>query len=161
MTQVVSFVGRSNSGKTTLVARLIVELKARGLRVGVIKHAHHGFDLDKEGSDSAMYGESGADGVMLASPTGMAMLRPDPADSDLDRLLDFFRDMDLVITEGFKQTDKPKIEVWRTGLGEPPLGHSLENMIALVSDDPVQTDLPRFSPSAVSAIADFILSLKS
>lgn len=161
MPQVVSFVGRSNSGKTTLISRLVAELKSRNLRVGVIKHAHHGFQLDKEGSDSSTYKKAGADGVMLASPRGMAMFRLKPSDTDLDHLLEYFSDMDLVITEGFKQTSKPKIEVWRSGLSEPPLGHSLENLVGLVSDEPIQTDRPCFSPSDIPAIADFILSIFS
>lgn len=156
MPKVISFVGRSNSGKTTVVSQLIAELKRRGLKVGVIKHAHHGFRLDREGSDSSTYGNAGADAVMLASPQGMALMRPDPADTDLDRLTGFLSDMDLIITEGFKRTDKPKIEVYRATLDEPPLGDRLANCVAVVSDDPVPTDLPRFSPSDISGIADYI-----
>lgn len=158
MPKVVSFVGRSNSGKTTVVSKVVAELKTRGLKVGVIKHAHHGFDLDREGSDSATYGNAGADAVMLASPQGMALLRPDPSDKDLDRLIAFMSDMDLVITEGFKQTDKPKIEVYRATLSEPPLFERLNNCVAVISDEPLATNLPRMSPSDVAGIANYIVS---
>lgn len=156
MPQVVSFVGTSDSGKTTLVSRLIPELKKRGLRIAVIKHAHHGFQLDREGSDSSTYQKAGADGVMLASPQGMALMQPLPTDKELDRLVSFFPDMDLVITEGFKRESTPKIEVYRSGIDKPPMGHQLENLIAMVTDAHIQIDVPVFSTSDISGLADFI-----
>ncbi|GAB6097116.1 molybdopterin-guanine dinucleotide biosynthesis protein B [Desulfatiferula olefinivorans] len=155
MPRVLSFVGSSNSGKTTLIARLIGELKKRNVRVGVIKHAHHGFDLDREGSDSQTYQRSGADAVMLASPRGMALMRPCPNDADPDRLIGFLSDMDLVIIEGYKRASYPKIEVHRADRGGPFLS-GLENLMARVSGDRADSGLPVFDPDDIGGLADFI-----
>jgi molybdopterin-guanine dinucleotide biosynthesis protein B len=155
MPKVLSFVGTSNAGKTTLIARLIGELKKRKVRVGVIKHAHHGFDLDREGSDSQVYQSSGAGAVMLASPQGMALMRPCPNDEDPDRLIEYLQDMDLVIIEGYKRKPYPKIEVHRADRGGPFLS-GLENLIARVSDDRTDTGLPVFAPDDIGGLADFI-----
>lgn len=156
MTHVVSFVGKSDSGKTTLIAKLIPTLKNKGYRVAVIKHAHHGFDLDREGKDSFVYRESGADGVMLASPHGMALMKPFSEEKSLDELLGYFQDMDLVIVEGYKKSDKPKIEVFRKEKHPLPLGSTLENLIATVTDSEIDTPHPCFSPQDIKGIADFI-----
>jgi molybdopterin-guanine dinucleotide biosynthesis protein B len=156
MPKIVSFVGKSDSGKTTLLSKLIPVLKDRGYRIGVIKHAHHGFNLDREGKDSDVYGKAGADGVMLASPFGMALMIPFAEEKPLDRLLPYFSDMDLIITEGYKKSPYPKIEVFRREKHGTPLGNSLENLIAIVTDDPVESGLPVFSPGDISGLADFI-----
>lgn len=158
MPKVLSFVGRSDSGKTTLITQLIVELKKRAVTVAVIKHAHQGFDLDRKGSDSAMYQAAGADAVMLASPQGMALMRPCPNDAELDRLIDYLPDMDLVIIEGYKREKHPKIEVYRADCGEPPLAPQLENLIAMVGRSPVRTDLPVFAPDDMLTLTEFIIT---
>ncbi|MBU1168547.1 MAG: molybdopterin-guanine dinucleotide biosynthesis protein B [Proteobacteria bacterium] len=157
MPKVLSFVGTSDSGKTTLVSKLISELRNRGIRVAVIKHAHDGFELDRKGSDSFTYQEAGAHGVMLASPQGIALMKSSPTDVDLDELITFFPDVDLVITEGFKKENKPKIEVYRAGRDEPPLGSRLENLIATVTDAPIHTDQPVFPTQDILALADFVV----
>ncbi len=157
MIQAVSFVGKSNSGKTTLIAQVIPELKKRGFKIAVIKHAHHGFEIDQKGKDSDIYRESGADGVMLASPYGMALMKPFSKEKPLDELLDYFQDMDLVIVEGYKRSHLPKIEVFRKEKHERPLTNTLENLIAIVTDDEIVTDLPFFSPHNIQGITDFIV----
>ena len=161
MPRVLSFVGKSGTGKTTLISKLVVELKRRNLRVAVIKHAHHGFELDKKDSDSAIYRDVGADAVMLASPQGMALMQRLPTDEEPDRLLGFFAGMDLVITEGFKTGPWPKIAVYRKAISPSAFDKPLENGIAVVSDFPIDTGLPRFSHSDTAEIADFIQSALS
>ena len=157
MIQAVSFVGKSNSGKTTLIAQVIPELKKRGFKIAVLKHAHHGFEIDRKGKDSDIYRESGADGVMLASPYGMALMKPFSKEKPLDELLDYFQDMDLVIVEGYKRSHLPKIEVFRKEKHERPLTKTLENLIAIVTDDEIVTDLPFFSPHNIQGITNFIV----
>ena len=109
---VISIVGKSESGKTTLIEKLIPELKRRGYRIGIVKHAHHGFDMDRKGKDSYRHRQAGADTVMIASPGQIAMIKDVPGER-LDDLIPFFNDMDLLITEGFKRDRAPKIEVFR------------------------------------------------
>ena len=99
---VISIVGKSESGKTTLIEQLLPELKRRGYRIGVVKHAHHGFDMDRKGKDSYRHKQAGADTVMIASPGRIAMIK-DVRGERLDDLIPFFKDMDLLITEGFKR----------------------------------------------------------
>lgn len=155
MKKMVSFVGWSGSGKTTLVSQVVSELSQRHLRIAVIKHAHHGFTLDKEGSDSDIYKKSGADAVMLASPHGMALMMPGSWEDPVV-LAGLVPDVDLVITEGFKKGTLPKIEVYRAECGKPGLGERVENLVAIATDDPVATNLPVFSLTDIAGIADFI-----
>ena len=105
MSQMISIVGRSQSGKTTLIEKLIPELKRRGYRVGTIKHSHHIFDFDKTGKDSWRHKDAGAETVIVASPGKIAMVKNDYRGS-LDDLKNFFDDLDLVITEGYKKENK-------------------------------------------------------
>jgi len=154
---IVSIVGRSNSGKTTLIEKLIPILKRRGYRVGTVKHDVHGFEMDREGKDTYRHFHSGADGVLISSPKKMAFIkRVEPAPS-LDELVEhFYSDMDIVITEGFKRLDKPKIEVFRSAVHPEPLCTAADNRVALASDVELTVDCPRFDIDDVESIADFI-----
>jgi molybdopterin-guanine dinucleotide biosynthesis protein B len=151
-------VGKSDSGKTTLIEKLIPELKRRGYRVGVVKHAHHGFEMDRKGKDSYRHRKAGADAVMIASPGQIAMIKDSPGES-LDHLVPYFEDMDLLITEGFKSDRAPKIEVFRSPRHQHPACLNDNTMIAMVSDTPFDSELPRFELDDVEAIADFIVSV--
>jgi molybdopterin-guanine dinucleotide biosynthesis adapter protein len=153
---VVSIVGKSESGKTTLIEKLIPRLKQRGLRIGIVKHAHHGFDMDDEGKDSHRYRQAGADASVVAGPRHMAMIRELPGDR-LEDLLPFFDNVDLLITEGFKRESAPKIEVFRAERHRHPACTSDATLIAMISDTPLTLDVPRFSTGAIDAIADFII----
>ena len=143
MPPVISVVGKSNSGKTTLIEKLIVTLKKRGHKVGIIKHAHHGFDMDREGKDSWRHQKAGADTVLVASPSGIAMTKKQQNPS-LDSLLPYFQDMDLVITEGFKRENKPKIEVFRSTQHKEPLCPGNADLVAFVSDIHMDLAVPAF-----------------
>ena len=157
MIPIVCIVGKSNSGKTTLIEKVIPILKARGYRVATIKHDVHGFEMDREGKDTYRHFHSGAEGVLISSPKKMAFIKRVEQAPALDELVDrFYPDMDLVMTEGFKRLDKPKIEVFRSAAHTEPLCTAADNRVALASDKPIETDCPRFDINEVEAIADFI-----
>jgi molybdopterin-guanine dinucleotide biosynthesis protein B len=155
MVQTIAVVGKSKSGKTTLIERLIPELKKRGYRVGSVKHAHHGFEIDKKGKDSYRHRAAGADVVVVASPDEIAMVRKVKTDT-LDNLEVFFSDMDLVLVEGYKRTDKPKIEVFDPRSHAKPLGLDQKEMVAFVSDAAVEVDVPRYRTDQIVELCDLI-----
>lgn len=157
MVPIVSIVGKSDSGKTTLIEKLIPVLKKRGYRVGTIKHDVHGFEMDREGKDTYRHFHSGADAVLISSPRKMALIRRTDEAPSLDELVErYYPDMDIVITEGFKRLDKPKIEVFRSESHTEPLCAAADNRVALASDKPIEVDCPRFDIDDVESIADFI-----
>lgn len=157
MPPVVSIVGKSESGKTTLIERLIPELKRRGYRVGIVKHAHRGFDMDRKGKDSYRHRQAGADCVMIASPGQVAMVKDVPGER-LDDLVPFFQDMDLLITEGFKRDNAPKIEIFRAERHQFPACTKDDSLIAMVSDTPVEVAAPQFATADIQAITEFIVA---
>ncbi len=157
MVPIVSIVGKSDSGKTTLIEKLIPVLKTRGYRVGTIKHDVHGFEMDREGKDTYRHFHAGADGVLISSPKKMALKKRVQETLTLDDLVSrFYPDMDIIVTEGFKRLDKPKIEVFRASVHAQPLCTAADNRIALASDIPIDVDCPRFDINDVEVIADFI-----
>ena len=157
MVPLVSVVGKSDSGKTTLIEKLIPLLKNKGYRVASIKHDVHGFEMDREGKDTYRHFHSGADAVLISSPKKMALIQRVEEPPALDALVErFYPDMDIVITEGFKSLDKPKIEVFRSAVHSQPLCTAADNRIALASDTPLEVDCPRFDINDAEAIADFI-----
>ncbi|RUA00914.1 MAG: molybdopterin-guanine dinucleotide biosynthesis protein B [Deltaproteobacteria bacterium] len=155
MPPIVSIVGKSKSGKTTLVEKLIPELKRRGYRIGTIKHAHHGFTLDQKGKDSARHRAAGADAVIVSSPHTLAMVR-NQSEESIESLAIFLNDMDLVIVEGFKRMDQPKIEVCRSDNHKSPITPPPTQLIAFVSDMDVFVEVPRFGLEEIERIADMI-----
>lgn len=154
---IVSFVGRSNSGKTTFIERVIPELVRAGYKVATVKHAGHGFDLDTEGKDSWRHKQAGASSVVILSKGSMAVFA-DVSDQlkveDVrDRLLD--DTYDLILAEGWKHEGYPKIVIVRDQLGEVPI--SPEGLLAVVSDKPVDLTVPLFGLDDVSAVAALIM----
>lgn len=119
---VVSFIGRPDSGKTTLLEKIIPELVRRGFRVGLIKHHVHHFEMDTPGKDTWRLKKAGCSAVLLSSPSGLGFIRDTERDAPVKDLVDsYFSDMDLVLTEGYKQEPFPKIEVFRTACSATPL----------------------------------------
>ena len=157
----IGFAGWSGAGKTTLIVRLIPELNRRGLSVSTIKHAHHGFDLDRPGKDSYAHRAAGAHEVLVASANRLALMRelrgaPEPSLAELLRLV---APVDLVLIEGFKRDPLPKIEVYRAANGKPPIHPQDDRIVALISDcnDP-PARLPHASIDDVAAAADLVLA---
>lgn len=136
--RVVAFAGYSGSGKTTLIERLIPEFRREGCRVSVVKHAHHGFDLDRPGKDSFRHRSAGAREVLIASDQRMALLREFDSPQALS-VADLLRELDAdwVLVEGFKSSELPCIEVWRPASGHPPLPIGPVAPVALASPLPL------------------------
>jgi molybdopterin-guanine dinucleotide biosynthesis adapter protein len=154
----IGFIGYSNTGKTTLIEKLIPIFRARGLAVSAIKNAHHGFDMDRPGKDSYRYREAGAGQVLIATGQRWALLTETPRRAALlDELLAQLAPCDLVIIEGFKSEGRiPRIEVRRATNTEPPLFPHDPNVIALAADHPVDTRLPVLDLNDAANIAAFI-----
>jgi len=156
--------GYSGSGKTTLLEALIPRLTATGLRVSLIKHAHHRFDIDHPGKDSYRLREAGCSEVLLISDQRWVLMHelrgaPEPS---LDEQIARFSDCDLVLVEGFKHTPIPKLEVHRPAVGKPLIaGSGVETIVAIATDEPgtlaAPTGLPVLDLNDRDAIADFIL----
>ena len=157
----VSFVAASsNSGKTTLIEKVVRILKDRGLRVAVIKHASKGFDIDRPGKDSWRFREAGADTVMLVGPDSVALMKKTERQPSPEELELRAGDVDIVIREGFKQEGSNRIEVFRGGVsGELPLCVNNRYIIALVSSVPIAVAVPRFDWNDAVSVADFITKL--
>jgi len=153
---VVSVVGNSGAGKTTFLEKMIPEMINRGLKVGTIKHDVHGrFEMDKPGKDSWRHKDAGAETVLVSSPGKIALVKNDQQGT-LDGLLNYFRDMDLVITEGYKRAKKPKIEVVRAARHSEPLLKSDKDLVAVVSDTQTDVDVPKFGLDDIEKLAAFI-----
>ncbi len=149
-------IGRSGSGKTTLITSLLPVLRARGLRVSTIKHAHHDLPLDQPGKDSFRHAEAGAEEVILATGGGFALFSRRPL--ALPDLLARLAPVDLVLVEGFKSYPLPKLEVYRPLLGHPPLWREMD-VIGAASDAALpDCPAPVLPLHAVPAIADFIIA---
>lgn len=155
MPVVISIVGRSQTGKTTLIEKLIPVFKQKGYRVGTIKHSHHVFDIDKSGKDSYRHKEAGADTVILASPGKIAMVKNDHS-GNLENLVDYFKDMDLLITEGYKREARPKIEVVRSARHSESLCRDDQNLVAIVTDVDLNIDIPIFGFDDHKKLVEFI-----
>ena len=155
----IGFIGYSNTGKTTLIEKLIPIFRARGLAVSAIKNAHHGFDMDRPGKDSYRYREAGAGQVLIATGQRWALLTETPqAPAALEDLLAQLAPCDLVIIEGFKSEGRiPRIEVRRTTNTEPPLFPHDPNVIAVAADHPVDTTLPVLDLNDPANIAAFVV----
>lgn len=157
----------SNAGKTTLINKLITELGVRNIRVSVIKHAHHQFDIDHPGKDSYKIREAGAVQTLIASSNRWALMTemqrtPNPPDeANLDSLIQLINPdyADLILVEGFKTANIPKIEVYRPSLGEPRLWLGDSNIIAVACDVQLETkpQLPVLDLNNIEEIANFIL----
>ena len=139
--KVVGFAGFSGSGKTTLVEHLIPALKLRGLRVSVVKHAHHKFDIDHPGKDTWRHREAGAFEVVVASDRRLALMREfeQPAQLTVHQLIaELYDGVDWVLVEGFKESNLLKIEVWRSAAAKPALYPDDDFIVAIATDSPAQ-----------------------
>lgn len=153
-------VGWSGSGKTTLLVALLPLLRGRGLRVSTVKHAHHGFDLDRPGKDSFRHREAGAHEVLVASGARWALLHevdgPEPSLPELLRRLD---PVDLVLVEGFKSHPFPKLEVHRPALGKAPLWPDDSSVLAVATDAVLAASVPQLPLGQPEIIVEWILKL--
>ena len=153
--------GWSGSGKTTLLVRLLPVLVGRGLRVSTMKHAHHGFDVDKPGKDSYEHRTAGATEVMISSANRFALMHelrsaPEPT---VEELMTHMTPVDLLLIEGFKAHPHDKMEICRPALGKPLLAAEDATYVAVTSDAPIAgLRIPHIDLNDVEAIADFIMA---
>ncbi len=156
---VVSIVGQSKTGKTTLIERLIPTLKERGIDIAVIKHHHLDFEVDIPGKDTHRFKQAGAKITVIASPVKLAMvtsLEKDPKPGEI--ISQYIKDVDLIIIEGYKKERIPKIEVYRHKKGSVPVCLNDNLLMAIVTDLPFDSHVPVFHMDDIEVIADFIVS---
>lgn len=159
--KVFGIAGHSGMGKTTLLERLIPELTARGLVVSLVKHSHKNVDIDRPGKDSFRLRESGCKEVLLLGNERWALMHElrGADEPPLDYLLTRLQHCDLVLIEGFKHGDFPKLEVWRQGVGEPPLWPQWPGIVAIAGDVlAAAVEVPVFSLTDIDQIADFVVA---
>ena len=163
--KVVGFAGFSGAGKTTLIEQVIAAFRARGLRVSVIKHAHHRFDIDRPGKDSYRHREAGAFEVLIASRHRLALMREFERDTELtvhQLLAQLQRGVDWVLVEGFKHSDLPKVEVWRADAGQRARYPEDDRIAAIATDSPGRLPAPTQRPvldlNDPDAVAEWLLA---
>jgi molybdopterin-guanine dinucleotide biosynthesis protein B len=155
-----SFVGRSSTGKTTVIERLIPVLTGKGIRVAVIKHHPHDFEIDIPGKDTYRYKKAGATMSILASPGKIAIVEDTRTELTLAEIISrYVRDVDLLIIEGFKREEVPKIEVFQRKEGaDNPVCEGDKSLVAIITDETMETSLPVFSRDDIQGVADLILN---
>ena len=155
---IISVVGFSGAGKTTLMEKLIGELTHRGYRVGSIKHDVHGFEMDKPGKDSWRHKQAGACTTLISSPYQIGMVMDVDHDHHPDELKKFFTNVNVILTEGYKQQRRPKVEIFRSEIHDEPLCNNDDNIVAIMSDIPVNIKVPRFSLNDIRGLVDFLVN---
>ena len=155
-TRIITIVGKSDSGKTTLLEKVIALLTDKGYKIGSVKHAHDGFEMDKEGKDSWRHRKAGASATLVITENKIAMVKDDTT-SYIEKMQSYLSDMDIILAEGFKKQNLPKIEVFRTkSVHKEPLCMNDENLIAFVTDSAYKPDVPIFGLEDINQIANFI-----
>lgn len=152
-----AIVGNSGVGKTTLIERLIPELRQRDLSVGTIKHDVHGFQMDKPGKDSWRHKQAGAAASIISSPNQIGMVVDVDHDHGPDELIRYLGNVDIVLAEGYKTGKRPKIEIFRPEVHPEPVCREDDDLIALVSDTPLDLGVEQFSTDNAGDLADFLI----
>lgn len=157
--KIFGFAGWSGSGKTTLIEKLIPLFVQGGIKVSLIKHAHHSFDVDQPGKDSWRHRHAGASEVLVTSSKRWVLMHelrgaPEPGFAELAGRVS---PCDLLLVEGFKREKLPKLEVYRAVTGEPLLHPQDPDIVAVASDQPLETKMPRLDLNDAPAIASFVL----
>ncbi len=157
--KVFGFAGFSGSGKTTLIEQLIPLFVARGLRVSLLKHAHHTFEVDHPGKDSYRHRHAGATEVLVTSSRRWVLMHelrgePEPA---MEEVIRHVSPCDLLLVEGFKRAAIPKLEVYRKSVGEPPLHPHDSYIVAVATDETLETHLPVLDLNRPEVVGEFVL----
>lgn len=152
---VISFVGKSESGKTTLLEKVIRELKLKGIKLAIIKHDAHRFEIDHPGKDTWRHGQAGADIVAISSPEKMAIIEKRERELTLDEVIERIPPVDIIITEGYSQEKKPKIEVFRSEAHQKLLCPT-EELLAIASDIPWKIGVPCYQIDDAVGVASEI-----
>ncbi len=153
---IITIIGKSNSGKTTLIEKLISTLAQKGYKIGSVKHAHHGFEIDTPGKDSWRHKNAGASATLVISPDQTALIKDDKTD-DLKRMYTYLPDVDMILAEGFKSFDLPKIEIFRKdGEHKTPIALNDDLLIAFVTDTDHTPPVPIFDLDNINGIVNFL-----
>lgn len=156
MIPVFSIVGsKSNVGKTTVLCDIIKELKSRGYRVATIKHDVHGFDIDHAGKDTWKHAQAGADIVAISSHKKMAIIEQLEKEYTLDKVINKIHNVDIIITEGYKNENKPKLEVFRKEISSKICSKD-EELFGIITNTPIKKEVPQFNFSDIKGIVDLI-----
>lgn len=155
MIPIISVVGKSGVGKTTFLEKLIAELKQRGLRVAIVKHDVHGFEMDRPGKDSWRLAQAGSDSVVIAAPRKLALIKRLEREMALGEIAALLTDVDIILTEGYKRGDAPKIEVSRRERGGELLC-TPDELVAIVSDQTFDLDVPQFGLDDTGGLVDLL-----
>ena len=156
---IVTIVGTSDSGKTTLIEKIIPRLVTKGLRVGTIKHDVHGFEMDHEGKDSWRHKRAGASTTVISSPRQVGMVKDVVRELTLDQIAELYlTDVDIIVVEGYKRQDKFKIEVHRKVQNRELIAGDSQHLIAVATDEPLDVNVPCFDIDDAQGLADFIAS---
>ncbi len=157
MIPIVCFVGPSGVGKTTLLEQIVMKLKSRGFRVAVIKHAHHGFEIDQQGKDSWRMTQAGCDLVVVSSRSKMALIQQRMDEASLDEIAPLLEGhADIIMAEGYKDSDKAKIEVFRSAVCKN-ISTEPERLLAIVTDQRIPLGVRQFDFAEIDSIVDFII----
>lgn len=155
MTPIISIVGRSKSGKTTLLEKLIIELKSRGYRVGTMKHTPLGMAWSDDDKDSWRHIKAGSESTILCAPDKLVLVKPVSEPQTLEEIARLFaEDCDIILTEGFKQGDAPKIEVHRHSVGTPL--KDVKKLFAIATDEKLSTKTRQFALNDIKGIANLL-----
>ncbi len=156
--KIIGIVGWKNSGKTYIASKIINKLKNKNYRVASIKHAHHEFDIDHKNTDSYIHRESGSSQVIVSSSKRWVKITElnNSKEQSLDNLIDQLSETDIVIVEGFKNDNHPKIEIIKTG-NNNYLHDTISNIKAIISEEKIDTDLKQFKKNEIDNIVTFIL----
>ena len=157
--KIFGFAGFSGSGKTTLIEQLIPLFVARGLRVSLIKHAHHSFDVDQPGKDSYRHRHAGASEVLITSSRRWVLMHElrGEAEPAMEAVVRHMSPCDLLLVEGFKRAAIPKLEIYRSSVGEPMLHPHDPHIVAVATDAPFATHLPLLDLNKPGEVAEFVL----
>ena len=157
MIPIVSIVGESESKKTFLIEGLVLGLTSKGYRIATIKHDVHGFEMDREGKDSWRHKQAGASAVFVSSPTKIAMIKDVEEEESLESIRDtWIRDVDLILTEGYKRADYPKVEVSLFAGSDRLLCNEANRLVAVVANHDVSLDVPVFSETEIPRLVDWV-----
>ncbi len=157
MIPIISIVGKSDSGKTTLLEKLVPELTRRGYRIATIKHDVHGFEVDQEGKDSWRHKQAGAHTVVISSPDKIALIRDVEKDLNLEEIRErLIQDVDLILSEGYKKDVQPKIEVFRKEKHKKLLCTKKDNLVAIASNKKITVGIPCFNLEDMNGLSNFI-----
>lgn len=155
--QTLAVVGYSNTGKTTVVRQLAIWFRQQGVKLAVLKHASHGYQLDAEGKDSQSYYADGAEVVAVAGPESFSIHRRTPHELALSEILEYLGDCELVLVEGYKRHPGPKVELFRQGFSEQRL--PVEGVVAIITDCPdLMAPEPIYSYQEVERLAEYLFT---